>query len=201
MVTGSLALGLSRRRWSKRDILLGCLSLLATAAICVYVLLNLDEVRHFSRYGYLGVFLTSILAGVTILVPVPGVLVTFTMGAVLNPILVGLVAGVGEALGSMGIYLAGISNSRNLHALDHGVMAKFRNWIKTRGALSVFIMSAIFNPLFFPFTALAGMMHFGWWRFFILCMSGKAFKNTLVAAAGYYGVGALLNIFGGQSSL
>ena len=45
-------------------------------------------------------------------------------------------------------------------------MAKFRAWIKTRGALSVFAMSAIFNPLFYPFTAIAGMMHFGWWRFF-----------------------------------
>ena len=38
------------------------------------------------------------------------------------------------------------------------------------------------------------MMHFGWWRFFLLCLAGKVFKNIIVAGAGYYGVQALLNI-------
>ena len=83
---------------------------------------------------------------------------------------------------------------RAFHALDHGVMDKIQNWIKTRGAFSIFAMSAIFNPLFFPFTAIAGMMHFGWWRFFLLCLAGKVLKNIIVAGAGYFGVQVLLDI-------
>jgi membrane protein YqaA with SNARE-associated domain len=62
-------------------------------------------------------------------------------------------------------------------------------------------MSAIFNPLFFPFTAIAGMMHFGWWRFFIMCLAGKSLKNILVAAAGYYGFKLIVDLIGGQIPL
>ena len=70
--------------------------------------------------------------------------------------------------------------------------------MKTRGAISVFAMSAIFNPLFYPFTALAGMTHFGWWRFFILCLAGKTVTNTIVAGAVFFGVKALMQILGGH---
>jgi membrane protein YqaA with SNARE-associated domain len=181
--------------------LMGGLSLLVTIVLCALVLVYWQDVREFSRYGYIGAFIISFLAGVTVLVPVPSVFVVFTLGAVLNPIFMGIVAGAGEAIGSMVVYVIGIGNARAFHALDHGVMAKFRVWIKTRGAISIFAMSAIFNPLFFPFTAVAGMMHFGWWRFFLLCLAGKVLKNIIVAGAGYYGVQALLNAFGGKLPL
>jgi membrane protein YqaA with SNARE-associated domain len=192
---------LTHRRLSKRELILGGVSLLVTVALCLFVLLNWNEVRHFSRYGYIGVFITSVLAGVTVLVPVPSVFIVFTLGGVLNPLLVGLIAGGGEALGSMGVYMTGLYGARAIHALDGKVMTRFRGWITTRGALSVLVMSAIFNPLFYPFTAMAGMMHYGWWRFFLLCFAGKVFKNIIVAGAGYYGVQALLNLFGGQLPL
>jgi membrane protein YqaA with SNARE-associated domain len=197
----SATFGLTHRRWSRREYMLGGLSLLLTVVLCALVLLYWQEVRQFSRYGYIGAFIISFLAGVTVLVPVPSVFVVFTLGAVLNPVVIGITAGAGEAIGSMCVYVIGIGNARAFHDMDHGVMAKFQQWIKTRGALSVFAMSAIFNPLFFPFTAIAGMMHFGWWRFFLLCLAGKSLKNIIVSGAGYYGVQALLNIFGGQLPL
>ena len=167
-----------------------------TVAVCLLVFIFWDEVHKFSRYGYVGIFVASFLAGVTVVIPVPSVFLVFTMGAALNPILVGLIAGAGEAVGSMGVYLTGLSNSKALHALDKNVVDKFQAWIHSRGAISVFAMSAIFNPLFFPFTAIAGMMHFGWLKFFVLCLAGKAFKNIIVAGAGFYGLNALLNLFG-----
>jgi len=184
-----------------REYVLGGLSVLLTIALCALVILYWQEFVQFSKYGYIGVFIVSFLAGITVLVPVPSVFIVFTLGAVLNPVLVGLIAGAGEATGSMGVYLTGLSSARAFHALDHTVMAKFRAWIKSRGALSVFAMSAIFNPLFFPFTAIAGMMHFGWWRFFILCLAGKSLKNIIVAAAGYYGFKLIIDLLGGHLPL
>ena len=201
MGNAAAAYGMSAGRRRTRDYVLGGLSLVLTVVLCVLVILYWQEFVQFSKYGYIGVFIISLLAGVTLLVPVPSVFIVFTLGAVLNPVLVGLIAGVGEAAGSMGVYLTGLSSARAFHALDHTVMAKFRNWIKSRGALSVFAMSAIFNPLFYPFTAIAGMMHFGWWRFFILCMAGKSLKNILVAAAGYYGFKLIIDLFGGHLPL
>jgi len=192
----SATYGISGSRRKSRDYVLGGLSVLLTIALCVLVVVYWQEFMQFTKYGYIGAFIVSFLAGITVLVPVPSVFIVFTLGAVLNPVLVGLIAGVGEATGSMGVYLTGLSSARAFHALDHTVMAKFRAWIKSRGALSVFAMSAIFNPLFFPFTAIAGMMHYGWWRFFLLCLAGKSLKNILVAAAGYYGFKLIINLVG-----
>lgn len=201
MENTAVTYGMTAGRRRTKDYVLGGLSILLTVVLCVLVILYWQEFVQFSKYGYIGVFIISFLAGVTLLVPVPSVFIVFTLGAVLNPVLVGLIAGAGEAAGSMGVYLTGLSSARAFHALDHTVMAKFREWIKSRGALSVFAMSAIFNPLFYPFTAIAGMMHFGWWRFFILCMAGKSLKNMLVAGAGYYGFKLIIDLFGGHIPL
>jgi len=187
-----------RRRRPWKDYVMAGISLLITAALCIFVALYWEDFTNFAKYGYVGVLVISFLAGITLFVPVPSVLVVFTLGAVLNPVLIGLIAGLGEAMGSMMVYVTGLTGARPMHALDSNVMKKFQIWMKTRGAISVFAMSAIFNPLFYPFTALSGMMHFGWWRFFLLCLAGKAVKNTLVAGAGFYGVKALITLLGGH---
>jgi len=189
------------QRRSARDYALLSISFAVTVVLCVLVVVYWQEFVRFARYGYIGVFIISFLADVTLFVPVPSLFIVFTMGGVLNPVLVGLIAGAGETIGSMVVYVTGLSSARAFHALDHRVMDKFRTWIKTRGALSVFFMSAILNPLFFPFTAIAGMMHFGWWRFFLLCLAGKTLKDVILAVAGYFGVQTLINLFGGYLPL
>ena len=201
MSNSTAVFGQVQRRRSARDYVLLLVSIVLSVAFCALVVIYWQEFVRFARYGYIGVFIVSFLADVTLFVPVPYMFVVFTLGGVLNPILVGLIAGAGEAIGSMVVYMTGLSSARAFHALDHHVMDRFRVWIKTRGALSVFVMSAILNPLFYPFTAIAGMMHFGWWRFFLLCLAGKCLKDVLLAVAGYYGVKTLIELFGGQLPL
>ena len=201
MGNSSMVFGQVQRRRSARDYVLLAVSIVLTLAFCVLVVVYWQDFVRFSRYGYIGVFIVSFLGDVTLFVPVPNLLIVFTLGGVLNPLLVGLMAGAGEATGSMVVYMTGLSSARAFHALDHRVMDRFRSWIKTRGAISVFIMSAIFNPLFYPFTAIAGMMHFGWWRFFLLCLAGKSLKNVLLATAGYYGLHTLIELLGGHITL
>jgi len=194
----SVAFEQVHQRRSARDYTLLSISFAVTVVLCILVVLYWQEFIRFARYGYIGVFIISFLADVTVFVPVPSLFIVFTLGGVLNPILVGLIAGVGETIGSMVVYVTGLSSAKAFHALDHLVMDRFRTWIKTRGALSVFVMASILNPLFYPFTAIAGMMHFGWWRFFLLCLAGKSLKNVLLAVAGYFGVQTLINLLGGS---
>jgi membrane protein YqaA with SNARE-associated domain len=184
------------QRRSAKDYALLSVSLAVTVVLCVLVVVYWQEFLKFARYGYIGVFLISFLADITLFVPVPSLFIVFTMGGVLNPVLVGLIAGAGETIGSMVVYVTGLSSAKAFHALDHRVMDRFRTWIKTRGALSVFVMASILNPLFYPFTAIAGMMHFGWWRFLLLCLAGKTLKNMILAVAGYFGIKTLMAIFG-----
>jgi len=180
----------------KREYIIGGVSLALTIALCIAVIYYWDYVSQAQHYGYLGAFIISILAGGTVIVPVPGILVIFTLGSVLNPAIVGAVAGIGEAVGSIGIYLTGYGGHKALQKTNNHLVDKFTQWIRNRGSIAVFAMSAIFNPLFYPFTAIAGMLRFGLIKFFILCWAGKTVKGMVVAYAGYFGLRSLLHWVG-----
>ena len=187
-----------RSRW---DLAVFVTALALTLAICAMVVIFRAEVIKFSQYGYLGVLLVSFLAAAISVVPVPSIFIVFTLGATLNPILVGLVAGAGETLGSMVVYMTSLSGTKAFHVFDHQVIEKLRSWLSKQGALAVFIMASILNPVFYPFTIMAGLMRFGWWRFMLPCLVGKSLKNILVAGAGFCGVHALLDLVGGKLPL
>ena len=182
----------AKRESRKREYIIGGVALALTIASCVAVVVYWDYVSQASHYGYFGAFVISILAGATVFVPIPGVLVVFTLGSVLNPALVGIVTGLGEAIGSIGVYLSGWSGQKAIQNLNHKFVGRFIDWIRRRGEIAVFLMSAVLNPLFYPFTALAGMLRFGLVKFFFLCWAGKAIKNTAIAYLGYFGLRSIL---------
>lgn len=180
----------------KKEYIIGGVALAVTLALCVAVIFYWDYISQVQQFGYLGVFIISILAGGTVFVPVPGLLVIFTFGSVSNPLLVGVIGGIGEAVGSIGIYLTGIGGRKAFQNANHHFVGKFSDWIRKRGSLAVFAMSAILNPLFYPFTAVAGMLRFGLVKFFFLCLAGKIVKDVAVAYLGYFGLGTLLRWMG-----
>jgi len=180
----------------KREYVIGALALVLTIALCVVVVLYWDYIRQAEQYGYFGAFVISVLAGATVFVPIPGILVVFTLGSVLNPALVGVVSGLGEAVGSIGIYLSGWGGQKAVQNLNQKLVNRFVDWIRRRGEIAVFLMSAILNPLFYPFTAIAGMLRFGLVKFFFLCWGGKAIKNTAIAYLGYFGLRNVLRWVG-----
>jgi membrane protein YqaA with SNARE-associated domain len=83
--------------------------LVVVVAILVAAFLLRDQlnVAWFRTLGYAGVFLMALIGSSTILLPIPHLAFTFTMGAVLNPWLTGLSAGIGDALGEITGYIAG----------------------------------------------------------------------------------------------
>jgi len=180
----------------KREYIVGALALGLTIAACVAVVLYWDYIVQAEEYGYVGAFIISVFAGATVLVPIPGILVVFTLGSILNPALVGIVSGLGEAVGSIGIYLSGWGGQKAVQNLNHKLVNRFVDWIRRRGEIAVFLMSAILNPLFYPFTAIAGMLRFGLTKFFFLCWGGKTIKNTAIAYLGYFGLRSVLRWVG-----
>jgi membrane protein DedA with SNARE-associated domain len=195
-MANSTGITLATRKDSRiHDYLIGIVGLALTLALCALAIIYWDEVQDAGHYGYLGVSIISIFSGVTVLIPIPGLLVVFTMGSILEPSIVGACAGLGEAVGSIVIYLTGYGGHtviEKLETIDQRFTAKFETWIRRRGDLTVFFMSSIINPLFFPFVAIAGAMHFGLTRFFLLCWAGKTIKGLGVAYLGYYGLGSIL---------
>ncbi len=192
----SLESGVKEKRFNKREIAVGVAALMVTVAFCATVIYYWDYVMRAQQYGYIGIFFISILAGGTVVVPVPGLVVVFTMGSVFHPAIVGAVSGLGEAVGSMSAYLTGYGGHSTLKTLSHTMTTRFEAWLERRGAVAVFLMSVIINPLYYPFTAMAGMLHYGMWKFFLLSWAGKTVKNTAVAYLGFFGLGSLLRYIG-----
>ena len=83
------------------------LALVVALGITALVIVFRGELARFATYGYVGVFIVSLIGNATIILPVPSLLSVFAAGQRLNPWIVGLVAGVAEPFGELTGYLAG----------------------------------------------------------------------------------------------
>ena len=132
--------------------------------------------------GYVGIFLVGILGNATVIFPVPSLAIVFAAGSVLNPLLVGLVAGVGEPLGELTGYLAGYGGSAVVQ--DGPRFQRIKLWMERRGFLTLFVLSAIPNPVFDLAGIAAGMVGFPVGKFLLACWLGKSLKGVVVAYLG-----------------
>lgn len=82
---------------------IGVVITLLLVAVAIYFS---EEIQNAQAYGYVGVFFVGVLCGVTI-IPAPTLMLVFTFGHVLNPVYVGLLAGLGGAIGGITVYLTG----------------------------------------------------------------------------------------------
>ena len=114
------------------------LALGAVIAITLFVFSIRDQVAELQAYGYPGIFLVSVLANATVILPAPGIALTYAFGAVFHPIGVAIAAGAGAALGELTGYLAGFSGQAVVERTD--VYKRFHGWIAKNGFLAVLIL-------------------------------------------------------------
>ena len=173
-----------KRFWAKERYL-QILALLFVLALSVFLLLNREKVAELEVYGYLGVFLISIITCSSIVVPVPGWILVAALGAILNPVLVGIVSGLGGTLGEMTGYLLGYGGRL---AVDNvGLYNRMVRWMKRWGSATIFILALIPNPLFDLAGATAGLLRFPIWKFLLFGAAGRIPKHILFAYIGVWG--------------
>lgn len=161
------------------------LALLIVIAISIYVFSIRDQAKELAKYGYPGIFLLSILANATVLLPAPGVLFVFTMGAVFDPLWVAIASGLGAALGELSGYLAGFSGQAVVERTEY--YERLRKWMENNHRLSdlaVMVLAFIPNPLFDLAGIAAGSLKIPVLRFLLFCAIGKLFKMLMFAYAG-----------------
>lgn len=151
------------------------------------------KVAELGNYGYLGAFLISLVSNATIILPVPGFLLLFALGATFNPILVGLAAAAGGTIGEITSYVLGYTGRGILE--NRTLYEKAVHWLKKWGALTVFVFAATPLPLD-VMGMVAGVLRFPLWRFIVACWFGKSVKYIAVALAGAWGFQAILRFFG-----
>ena len=162
-------------------------------AITLYVYSIRNQTEQLQRYGYSGLFLLSLLANATIILPAPGIALTFGAGTLkeLSPLWVGVVAGAGATLGELSGYMAGFSGQAVIERTD--VYDRIKPWVKKYGGWAIMVLSAIPNPFFDVAGIAAGMAKMPIQTFLIFTWSGQLIKMTIFALAGKYSIQLLTN--------
>lgn len=172
---------------SRRFELKHLLSLLFAVGITVMLFIFRDEVGKLDSFGYVGIFLTLLLTNATLILPAPTLAIVFVLGKSFDPLLLGLVAGAGSALGEFTGFAAGFSSSGVIE--NTGAYKRVEGYIKKYDMLAIAILAAIPNPLFDVAGLAAGALGIVWWKFLTATYIGKTIKMIAVACAGFYSVG------------
>jgi membrane protein YqaA with SNARE-associated domain len=134
--------------------------------------------------AYLGAFLVMLLGNATIILPVPGLTFVFAMGGSgsLSPVLLGLAAGPGAALGELTGYAAGYGGSAVIDNL--ALYRRLEAWMRRFGPVVISLLAAVPNPFFDMAGVVAGGLRMKWWQFLLAAWIGKTLQGVLVAYAG-----------------
>jgi len=214
MVTGKS----SRKR---QRIIIGLLIATTCITIAGSVLLikNSEYVSKLQPHSYSGLFLISLLAGAPLPIFTPGILITFTLGSILNPVLVGVFAGLGNAVGNALAYWSGHGGVRFISNLgiinqvgetDSSRIGQFFN--KIMGArltgfanrhrlAAVSLLSVFPNPLLTPTVISLGAARFNFTKFILACWAGQTIQAIILAYMGHFGLGSLLRFLGISSGI
>jgi len=181
------------KREGLRKKVIPILTVLLVVAITAALFLYRDRVAELGNYGYLSAFLVSLVSNATIILPVPGFLLLFALGAAFNPVLVGLAGAIGGTIGEMTCYLLGYSGRGVVQ--NRRLYDKSAQWLKKWGVLTIFVFAVTPSP-FDVMGMVAGLLRFPFWKFFLACLCGKILKYIGIALAGAFGWEIALRYFG-----
>jgi membrane protein DedA with SNARE-associated domain len=152
------------------------------------------------QYGYLGVFLISLIGALSIVIPIPYTVLIFTCGHYLDPVLVALVGGVGSALGEISGYALGYAGRIVTSEERKRKMDYFLRLFNRHGAITVFIFALTPLPddlLFIPL----GIMRYSFFKAFIPCLLGKILMCFLLAYGGRLSIDFVEELLGGSGEV
>lgn len=162
--------------------LLRGLIFVAVLAVTVILFINRDQVKNFEALGYPGIFIVSFLSNATIILPVPGIIITSAMGTIFNPFWVAIAAGSGATLGELSGYLIGFSGQG---VLENKVWYdRICNWMRKYGDITILALAIIPNPFFDIAGLVAGALKLPVWRFLLWTLVGKTIKMFAFAFGG-----------------
>jgi membrane protein YqaA with SNARE-associated domain len=157
--------------------------------------------RNFAvQYGYLGIFLISLLGAMSIFVPIPYTVVIFILGGLqtFDPLWIAVAAGLGSAIGEFSGYLLGVGGRKVIGDRYKKKMDFLTKLFKKYGPIAIFIFALTPLPddlLFIPL----GIMRYSLLRAFIPALLGKFFSNLIIAYSGRLSLEIVKSLFGVES--
>ena len=179
---------------------------IGTMIVSVLMLTRGDYMSQLKPYTYLSLFVIALITGSPLPIPTFCVVLVFTMGSVENPILVGLITGLGVAIGHMMVYWFGFGGyqlltilsvpdwvSRQYSKINNKFIKKpkaekFLDFVNRHATFSMFLMSVIPNPFQLPVLITLGAQRASFWKVFIACWAGRTIFYIFLAYLGYFGL-------------
>ena len=166
------------------------------------VLLFTDITDDLEGFGYFSVFLMNLASTATFYFPVPGltaaaqVLIITEADNTGYPWLIGAVGGIGMALGEITAYYAGLLGAEIVRGRELPGPKRFHphierivrgiSWLMDRwGMATLFVLSAVPNPLFEVAGLTAGSVRMPFRRFILSVTAGKIVRGILLAYLGH----------------
>jgi uncharacterized membrane protein YdjX (TVP38/TMEM64 family) len=132
-----------------------------------------------SPIGLLVLFGLAALSTATLLLPAPALAITAIAGAAGEPLAVGIVVGLGQAVGELTGFAAGWSGRSFLP--DTPATRRVSGWLQRRGVIVIFLLALVPNPLFDMAGIAAGVARMPVFRYLGAAAAGKIIKNIIVA--------------------
>ena len=182
--------------WRNSQWWMGIASITFISVISIWLALHPHWVMHVGRWGYLGAFAISLIASASIILPIPGLAVVIAMSNALNPITLGIVAGIGSALGELTGFIAGRTGRVLIPPERQQLVERLHYWTEKYGGVLLVVLAAIPFPLFDFAGIVAGIVEMPVITFLISVAIGKSIKYIVLIYLGAESVHLLQRWFG-----
>lgn len=171
----------------KYDKAVSIVALTISILLSVSVLFIPLNPKELAAYGYGGVFIITLLGAATLFIPGPTMVATFVVGALLNPVLVSLVAGLGSAIGESTGYAAGYASRALITPQERKDTwyQRIFGWMSSHPFLTIFLMDAIPNLLGDIAGLIAGRNKYSYFKFLLASFLGKTVRFAISAFLGF----------------
>lgn len=165
--------------------------LILSILISLVIIIFKNSFAKLGSYGYLGLFIFSVFANATIILPVPTFLAAIIGGMIYNPVLAAIVVSLGATIGELTGYFIGYG-ARGTVIVDHKIQ-KVQKYMNRYGLWFIFVLAIIPNPLFDIAGITAGITEISIYKYLGVVFLGKLIKFIALAYLGSGFAGALEN--------
>ena len=175
---------------------LSILAVVLVAAVSAYFLWRwtLDP-ESVGRYGLLGIFVVSMVSHLTVVARDMFMPMYLPLTSIYHPVLMGLVAGVGAAVGEVTTYMLGWGVAESMEE-NGGPDSRLSRWLRKYGLWAVLLVAVTPLPDT-PIVLLAGSSRLPFGRLFLVECLGKTALYSLAAVVGGFVFMGLTGAVGG----
>ncbi|GEM_PF-1025077 len=144
-------------------------------------------VLQMREWGYAGAFAISLVSSASIILPTPGFISIFEMGKYLDPLILGIVAGIGSTIGELAAYYAGKTEQKKLR--ESKIYKANEKALRKWGPAAMFALAVIPNPALDIAGIAAGAIGMPVWQYLLSVGAAKIIKYTALAYTGLFSIG------------